>query len=172
MAKKAFSIRIVAEAAMAVALSVVLSFIAIYHLPEGGSITAGSMVPLLWVSLRRGPRVGLFTCVVYGLIDFMIEPFLVHPIQLLLDYPIAFGALASAGLFRNHPQIGVGVGILSRFVAHFLSGVVFFSEYAPEGMSPIVYSALYNGSYLTGELIVSSILMLIIVKRKLINIYL
>jgi len=172
LAKKTFSIRIVAEAAIAVALSVVLSFIVIYHLPEGGSITAGSMVPLLWVSLRRGPRVGLFTCAVYGLIDFMIEPFLVHPIQLLLDYPIAFGALASAGLFRKRPQIGVGVGILGRFVAHFLSGVVFFSEYAPEGMSPIVYSALYNGSYLTGELIVSSILMSIIVKRKLINIYL
>ena len=169
--EKSFSIRIVAEATMAVALSVVLSFIKIYHLPQGGSITAGSMVPLLWISLRRGPRVGFFTCTVYGLIQFMVEPFFVHPVQLLLDYPIAFGVLASAGLFKEHPQIGVGIGILGRFVAHFVSGIVFFSEYA-KGMNPAVYSAIYNGSYLVGELIVSSVLMFIIVKRKLIDIYL
>jgi len=170
--EKTFSIRIVAEATMVVALSVVLSFIKIYSLPQGGSITAGSMVPLLWISLRRGVRVGLFTCSVYGLIQFIVEPFFVHPVQLLLDYPIAFGVLALAGLFKEHPLIGVGIGILGRFVAHFVSGIVFFSQYAPEGMNPAVYSAIYNGSYLVGELIVSSVLMFIIVKRKLIDIYL
>ena len=170
--EETFSIRIVAEASMVVALSVVLSFIKIYTLPQGGSITAGSMLPILWLSLRRGVRVGLFASSVYGLIQFMVEPFFVHPAQLLLDYPIAFGVLALAGLFKKYPQIGVGIGILGRFIAHFFSGIIFFSQYAPKGMNPAVYSVLYNGSYLIGELIVSSVLMFIIVKRKLIKIYL
>ncbi|MEE8570486.1 MAG: energy-coupled thiamine transporter ThiT, partial [Candidatus Bathyarchaeia archaeon] len=56
--------------------------------------------------------------------------------------------------------------------SHFLSGFLFFAEYAPEGMNPIVYSAIYNGSYLVGEVIVSAIITYIIVKRNLYKIYL
>jgi thiamine transporter len=110
---------------------------------------------------------------VYGLVDFALPPFYAyHPIQVLLDYPIAFGALGLAGLFRNYPLVGVGVGIGGRFMAHFTSGFIFFAEYAPAGMSPILYSAIYNGSYLLGEFIVSAIITYIIVKRNLHKVYL
>ena len=172
MSKKFFSTRALTEAVMVVALSAVLSFINIYRLPQGGSITAGSMVPLIWISLRRGPKMGLFTCFVYALVQFSLEPFAYHPLQVLLDYPLAFGVLGLAGLFRNYPLVGVGVGIGGRFIAHFISGFIFFAEYAPEGMSPILYSAIYNGSYLLGEFIVSAIITYIIVKRNLHKIYL
>ncbi len=171
MSKKYFSTRALTEAAIVVALSAVLSFIKIYHLPQGGSITAGSMVPLIWISLRRGPKIGLFACFVYGLVQFSLEPYAYHPIQVLLDYPLAFGVLGLAGLFRNYPLIGVGVGIGGRFIAHFTSGFIFFAEYAPEGMNPLLYSAIYNGSYLLGEFIVSAIITYIIVTRNLHKIY-
>jgi thiamine transporter len=166
-----FSTKIITEIAMVVALSTVLSFIKIYHLPQGGSITAGSMVPLLWLSLRRGTRIGLFACIIYGLIQFMIEPFAVSPIQVFLDYPLAFGVLGLAGFFKKYPFIGVCLGIGGRFLSHFISGVIFFAEYTPPGMSPLVYSMIYNGSYLLGELIVSGILTYLILKRGVLNIY-
>jgi thiamine transporter len=169
---KTFSTRALSEIVVVIALSTVLSYIKIYHLPQGGSITAGSMVPLLWLSLRRGAKIGLFASIVYGIVQLLIEPFVYHPVQVLLDYPIAFGALGLAGFFKRYPLIGVAVGILGRFVSHLLSGVIFFANYAPVGMSPIVYSAIYNGSYLIGELVVSAVLTYIIIRRGLLTIYL
>ena len=169
---KTFSTRALSEIVVVIALSTVLSYIKIYHLPQGGSITAGSMVPLLWLSLRRGAKIGLFASIVYGIVQLLVEPFVYHPVQVLLDYPLAFGALGLAGFFTSYALIGVAVGIFGRFVSHVLSGVIFFAEYAPEGMSPIVYSAIYNGSYLIGELIVSAVLTYIIIKRGLLTIYL
>lgn len=169
---KIFSTRALSEIVVVIALSTVLSYIKIYHLPQGGSITAGSMVPLLWLSLRRGAKIGLFASIVYGIVQLLVEPFVYHPVQVLLDYPLAFGALGLAGFFTSYALIGVAVGIFGRFVSHLLSGVIFFAEYAPEGMSPIVYSAIYNGSYLIGELIVSAVLTYIIIKRGLLTIYL
>ena len=76
------------------------------------------------------------------------------------------------GFFMNYALIGVVIGIFGRFVSHLLSGVIFFAEWTPEGMSPIVYSAIYNGSYLIGELVVSAVLTYIIIKRGLLTIYL
>jgi len=172
MSKTFFSTRALTEAVVVVALSVVLSFIKIYHLPQGGSITAGSMVPLIWISLRRGVKMGLFTCFVYGFVQFVLEPYAYHPIQVLLDYPLAFGVLGLAGLFQRFPLVGVSVGIGGRFLAHSTSGVIFFAEYAPEGTSPLLYSAIYNGSYLLPELIVSGIITYILVNRNLHKIYL
>jgi len=172
MKKSTFSVRVIAEATIMVALATVLSYLKVFHMPQGGSVTAGSMVPLLWISLRRGPKVGVVTCLIYGLIQFVLEPFAVHPVQVLLDYPLAFGALGLAGLFRGHPIIGVVVGIGGRFIMHFLSGIVFFGIYAPPSVHPAVYSAIYNGGYLGGELVVSALLTYMIIKRGLITIYL
>ena len=98
--------------------------------------------------------------------------FIVDPVQALLDYPIAFAALGLAGLLRTHPLIGVTLGIAGRFLAHFASGVWFFWMYAPEGVNPIVYSAVYNGSFLIVELAVSLIIIYLLHKRQLLNIYL
>ncbi len=171
MSKTKFETRIIAETAVFVAFSTALSFIKLFSLPQGGSVTAASMVPVLWLALRRGAKVGLFACTVYGLVQLMVEPYIVHPAQVLLDYPIAFGALGLAGFFQNRPFVGINIGILGRFLGHLVSGVIFFAIYAPEGMHPVIYSAIYNGSYLLPELAVSIYLTYMIVETRLLRIY-
>lgn len=156
--------RQLAEVAIGIALSVVLGMLKVYQLPQGGSITAGSMVPVFYVALRWGARTGVVAGVLVGLVNFLLEPVFLHPVQFLLDYPVAFGVLGVSGAFRSGPWLGVIVGGAGRFVAHFLSGVVFFAQYAPRGMSPWVYSAVYNGSYMLPEVVVSVILTLLLLK--------
>jgi thiamine transporter len=166
--------RVLAEGAVIIALTIVLRDILppIYHLPQGGSVSAAGMVPLLWFALRRGPRAGLEAGGVYGLVNMALGGYIVDPVQALLDYPIAFAALGLAGLSRKYPLLGVTVGIGGRFLAHFISGAWFFWMYAPEGVSPFVYSAVYNGGYMIIELAISLIIMYIIQKRRLMEIYL
>ncbi len=164
--------KIVAEVVVSVALAYALNMIVMFRMPQGGSVTAVSMVPLLWLALRRGVRVGVIGGIIFGIVDMFPQPFVVHPVQFLLDYPLAFGALGLAGFFQTHPIAGVFSGIAGRFACHFIAGVVFFGMYAPEGMNPIVYSAIYNGSYLIVELVFSVIVMYILVKRNIIKMYL
>ncbi len=164
--------KIISEVIIAVALAYVLNLIVIFRMPQGGSVTAVSMVPILWLALRRGVKIGVFGGIIFGLVDLFPQPFIVHPAQFLLDYPLAFGALGLAGLFKHHPISGVIAGIFGRFICHFISGIIFFAMYVPAGMHPAVYSALYNGSYMFVELIFSIIVMYILVRRGLIEMYL
>ena len=169
--KQSFSTKIVAETAVFVALASVLSYIKIFELPQGGSVTAASMVPILWLALRRRPKVGLFAAVIYGLVQLALGPYIVHPAQLLLDYPLAFGALGLAGFFQKRPYIGVTFGIAGRFVAHFVSGIIFFAIWAPEGMHPAVYSAMYNGGYLLVELVITIYIVYLLQASKVLDVY-
>lgn len=153
-----WSTRALVEAAVMIGLATALSFWKVYQAPQGGSVTAGSMIPILLVAVRWGPGVGLAAGAVYGIVQFLVEPFFVHPVQFFLDYPLAFGLLGLAGFFARQPAAGAALGIAGRFVSHYLSGVVFFAEYAPAGVSPWVYSAAYNAGYLVPELIVSAVL--------------
>lgn len=163
--------KILTEVISAVALSGVLHLITLYQFPEGGRITAAAMVPVLFVAIRRGAKVGLLAGVAFGLVVLIEEPFIFHPVQVLLDYPLAYGALGLAGLFRKLPLAGVVVGIAGRFLCHFISGLVFFATYAPAGMSPALYSAIYNGSYMVPELVVSLIVMFVLQQRKILQLY-
>ena len=167
-----FSTKILAEIIIFVSVASVLSNIKIYALPQGGSVTLASMVPILWFTLRRGPKLGLIAGIIYGLVQLAFGPIIVHPLQMLLDYPIAFGLLGIAGFFKKHPIIGVSLGILARFLVHFISGIVYFSVYAPEGMHPAIYSAIYNGSYLIIELIISIYIIYLLSKSRILQIFL
>jgi len=175
MSKITSETKILAEGTVVIALTVILKDVLppIYHLPQGGSISAAGMVPLLWFSLRRDLRSGLEAGTVYGLVNMVLPgSYIIDPVQALLDYPLAFAALGLAGVFKKHPLLGVAVGVCGRFLAHFVSGVVFFAVYAPAGMHPVVYSAIYNGSYLLLEFIISVVIMYIVAKRRLLEIYL
>jgi thiamine transporter len=167
-----FSTKIIAETVMFVALATVLSYIKIFSLPQGGSVTAASMVPILWLALRRGPKVGLFAATVYGLVQFAVEPYIFHPAQVVLDYPLAFGLLGVAGFFQERPFIGTALGIFGRFFSHFLSGIIFFASFAPEGVHPAVYSAFYNGGYMLIELVLSLYVIYVLRASKVLKIYL
>jgi len=164
--------KIIAEIVVVVSLSYALNLIVLFRMPQGGSVTVVSMVPILWLALRRGTKIGVLAGVIFGLVDMMPQPFVVHPVQFLLDYPLAFGSLGLAGLFQKHPIAGVVTGIFGRFVCHFVSGMVFFAMYAPSGMKPAVYSAIYNGSYLVVELVFSVVIMYVLVRRGVVTMYL
>ena len=169
------STKILAEIIVLVALAAVLGFIShnlsILRLPQGGSINLG-MVPIFWLALRRNWKIGLFAGAVFGVVDMALEPFIVHPVQFILDYPLAFALLGLAGFFRKYPIVGVAVGGFGRFLCHFISGIVYFANYAPIGMSPVVYSAFYNGTYIIPSIIICAIIIGILQKSKTLNIYL
>jgi len=152
------------EIGIAVALVAVLSNVRVYKLPQGGSITAGSLVPIFYIALRWGGKAGVLAGVLAGVVNYILEPFFVHPVQVLLDYPVAFGLLGVAGFVQRSPAVGIVLGGVGRFLAHFVSGIVFFASYAPEGTSPAVYSAVYNGSYMLPETVISVILTLLVVR--------
>jgi thiamine transporter len=158
--------RVLAEAALAVALAFVLGLIKVFQMPFGGSISL-EMVPLILLALRQGPWVGMVAGAVYGLLDLAIEPFIVHPVQVIFDYPLAFGVLGLAGFFQPTIRgaiLGTIVAVLARFVCHFVSGVVFFASYAPEGWNPLVYSAAYNAAYLVPSLIIALVAVVVLLR--------
>ena len=169
MSKGNFDTRVLAEIAIGVALATVLSYIKIFSMPYGGSVTLGSMVPILLIAFRRDVKVGVVTGVIYGFVQMFLDAWFYSPVGMALDYPIAFGILGIAGLFKKQPIIGVVVAMVGRFVSHFISGVVFFGMYAPEGMNPVLYSALYNGGYMLPEMIISAILIYLLVQRDVLN---
>ena len=100
------------------------------------------------------------TGVAYGILQLIIEPYIYAPLQVLLDYPLAFGALGLSGFFSKKKfglTTGVIVGILGRYICHVISGYVFFASYAPEGMNPMIYTLGYNATYIVPELIATVI---------------
>ena len=160
---KKWSTRMLANAALCIALSFVLSYIRLYKLPQGGSITLASMLPLFLFAYAYGVGPGMLVGAAYGILQFIQEAYFVHPIELLLDYPLAFAMLGLAGLASRFSDKwglipGIVLGTFGRFVCAFLSGVIFFGMYAPEGQSVLVYSAVYNGFYLIPEAIICIVL--------------
>lgn len=148
---------IITEVALAIALATVLNFLQI-RLPiniAGGSINL-SMLPIAIVALRRGMVSGMVAGTAFGTIDLLIEPFILVPIQVLLDYPVPYLLFGfGVGLFsplynkimgRSEGQTAGGslakaslvlivaliCGGLLRLAAHTLSGVFFFAEYAAD----------------------------------------
>ena len=158
-------VRRLTEIGLALALVAVLNLIPpIFKMPQGGSVTAGSMVPIFFVALRWGGPWGLLTGALGGLINFWIDPQYFHPVQWLLDYPVAFGALGVAGFFRRAAGVGIVAGGALRFLAHVASGVVFFASFAPPGMKPLLYSIIYNGSFMLPEIVISVVLTLLLLR--------
>jgi thiamine transporter len=164
-------VRILSEASIFIALTIVLKDLLppLFQMPQGGSVSIAGLVPLLWFALRRGLKWGVFAGFVYGLIHaFLPGSFIIHPVQGLLDYPLAFAALGLAGFFRRIPFLGVAVGIVGRFICSFIAGVIFFTFFSLPG---IISSAVYNGTYLIPEFVITSIVIYLLLKRKLLNIY-
>ncbi|MEZ0537098.1 energy-coupled thiamine transporter ThiT [Caldicellulosiruptoraceae bacterium PP1] len=164
-----FNTKSIVYGGLTIALSFILSYIRVYKMPQGGSITLASMLPIFVYSYIFGPFAGIAAGIGLGILQLIQDAYVVHWVQLLLDYPIAFGVLGLAGLFRKNLPLGILFGGLMRFLAHFLSGFIFFAEYAPKGMNPIYYSFVYNISYILPELIICIIIYYIPNVRKSID---
>jgi thiamine transporter len=165
---KRFSTKMIVEAGIMIALAQILSYVKVYEAPFGGSVTAGSMIPIILYALRWGVGPGLLAGTVYGILQFILGPkYSFHILCILLDYLVAFGVLGLAGLSRKTfagSMIGVFIAVFGRFVSHVLSGVTIWVSTTPEGTNPWIYSTLYNGSYLLPELIISLVIIMILYK--------
>ena len=158
-----------AASAVLVALAIALNQIVIFRMPQGGSVTAFSMLPIVICAYIFGVRRGLMAGMCVGLIDLIFNPYVIHPIQMLLDYPLAYGALAFAGLMRTKKfglMSGYVVGLLGRYLCAVLSGVIFFGEYAQEGFNALTWSIYYNITYLGVEGVFTLIVLSIPSVRK------
>ncbi len=145
---------ILTETAVAVAMALALSQLRLFRLPQAGSVTL-AMVPLVVIAYRWGPKAGIMAGVVLGLLRLTLDAYVVHWAQFILDYPLAFALVALAGFFPSRKIIGVVIGYLGRFACHFLSGVIFFAEFAPEGTPVALYSIIYNMGFIIPEAIIT-----------------
>lgn len=158
--------------AVLVALAIALNQIILFRMPQGGSITAFSMLPVVVCAYFFGVRRGLMAGMCVGLIDLIFNPYVIHPIQMLLDYPLAFGALAFAGIMRTRKfglMSGYLIGLFARYLCAVLSGIVFFGQFAPEGFNAITWSFYYNMTYLGVEGVLTLIVLSIPTVRKAID---
>ena len=168
-----FDSKSVAYAAICIAMSFALSYLRIVRMPQGGSITLASLLPIMLYSFMFGAKKGIFAGFVYGLLQALQSPDgVIHPAQFILDFPAAFACIGLAGLFANLnalnklPQIqfllgGIVAGI-GRFLMHFLSGTFAFGAYAPEGQPAWLYSLGYQAGYVLPDIAIAVVVGVIV----------
>ncbi|MDF2906008.1 MAG: putative rane protein [Herbinix sp.] len=161
--KKKANAKQLAFSAVAVALSVIASIFTVFNLPFGGSITLFRMFFICFIGYLYGTRSGILTGIACGFLDLILKPYVVHPVQLLIDYPIAFGLLGMSGVFAKSKfglVKGYILGVAGRYICHVLSGVIFFSMYAGT-QNPMIYSLSYNATYIVPEAVATLIILVI-----------
>ncbi len=150
---------------MAVALAIVIAtFIKLPSLPFGGSVTLFSMLLICLVGYWYGPATGFCASFTYGILQFITGPYVVHPLQVILDFPLAFGALGMAGLFHNAKRglaKGYLAGVAGRFAVHCIAGAIFYTEYVGSfggNLAALFSGIVYNMTYLAPEAAITLIL--------------
>lgn len=162
--KNSFSTRQLAFCGVMIALATVTSMIKVFTFPFGGSVTLLSMLFICLAGYFYGAKAGLPVAIAYGIIQLFLNPIVYYPMQLVIDYVLAFGALGLAGFFWKQKHgllIGYLAGIVGRWIFATLSGYIFFAEYAWEGWNPLVYSMTYNGAYIFAEGLITIIVLLL-----------
>lgn len=166
-------LKMLVEMAVSVALALVLNKLSI-QMPQGGSFSL-EMLPIIIISFRWGIRAGFLTGLAEGLLQLAFGASMYYPLQVILDYPLAFAVVGLAGYFKTALDAkGAGVKIFFgsllggflRFLCHLISGAVFFGSYAPKGQNVWGYSAIYNGSYMIPS-ILGCIIVLLAIRKQL-----
>ena len=142
-----------AFAGVSIALAFALSYVKLFSLPQGGSVTLASMLPIIIYSYIFGAKKGIMCGIIYGALQFIQSPQVYQPMQILVDYPIAFGSLGIAGIVREFKSVkspvvkfilgGIFAGV-ARYISHFISGYFVFSSWAMPGYSALTWSLVYN----------------------------
>ncbi len=163
--KKGFDSKSLSYAAVCIAMSYALSYLRLVKMPQGGSITIASLVPLMVYSYMFGVKKGVAAGLIYGVLQAFQDLYILHPAQFLLDYPIAFACIGLAGMFaktkwlKKLPQLQIALGGivagLSRFVMHYLSGCFAFGMWAPEGQPVWLYSLIYQSAYVLPDIAIA-----------------
>ena len=160
---KRLSVKQLVFCAMAMALATVTSMVKIWPMPMGGSVTLLSMLFISLIGYWYGLRTGLLTAIAYGILQLIIDPYVISLPQLFFDYIFAFGALGLSGFFassKNGLYKGYAASIIGRFIFSFISGMAFFGSSAAEyGMAVPVYSFCYNGAYIFTEAAITFVIL-------------
>ena len=172
---------ILVECACMVALAFALSWVKLWKMPLGGSVTLCSMLPILFIAVKYGPAIGLGTAGVYSLTQFaqgLIQGDVsavsmsldVFIIASLFDYILPYVVLGIAGIFRKKSDTGVIIGmclaVFLRFLCHYFTGVTIWSQWTPDGWSAWIYSAAYNGGYLLPDFALTLTVAIIMLKQR------
>ena len=162
--KVKWNAKMLATGALCIAIGFVLSYIRLLHMPQGGSITPASMLPVMMFAYAYGFGPGILCGVAYGILQMFQDPYIVGWVQAALDYILPFGLLALVALFRKWDSplnfsVGVIVAGVVRVICHVLSGYIFFAAYAPEGMNPFLYTLGYNATYIVPEAIATVVIL-------------
>lgn len=154
--RKMSDTRSIVYGAISIALSFALSYAKLFKLPQGGSVTFASLLPLMIYCCMFGTRRGLIVCAIYGVLQALQDPFIIHPMQFLLDYPLAFGLIGVSGIFMEKGVfkdkkvvaflLGGVLAVVLRYACHVCSGVFAFADYADLDKydTAIAYSMAYN----------------------------
>lgn len=162
--KKKMSTRQLVFCAMAMALAFVTSYIKIFTLPWGGSVTLCSMLFIVLVANRYGVQTGILVGLAYGILQFIQEPYVLSFFQVCCDYILAFAALGVAGFFAksSHGLVkGYIAAVIARGAFHALGGYLYWMDYMPSNFPKAltsVYPIVYNYSFLLAEAVITLII--------------
>jgi thiamine transporter len=162
--KSNFQTKQIVFCGVGLALAIVTSYIEVYSFPFGGSVTLMSMLFICFIGYLYGPKTSIPVAIAYGILQLILKPYIYHPVQVIFDYPLAFGALGLSGFFYKSKYgllKGYIIGIVGRWIFASVSGYVFFAEYAWDGWNPIAYTLAYNGAYIFTEAAVTILLLLL-----------
>ena len=166
ISRKTWTAKSLAYAALSIALAFVLSYVKLFRMPNSGSVTLASMLPLMLFSAAYGVGPGLLAGAAYGLLQYVQGGYFVHPIQFLLDYPLAFALIGLAGVYKYLPKswskwslyAAMVLGALGRCVSATLAGILYWDT-APWA------SLVYNGAYLLPDTLICIVLAVFVGKR-------
>ena len=136
--------------AVAVALAILLGFIRLYRLPWGGSLSL-KILPLVYLAITHGPKAGMAGGLAAGFVTLIVDPVILHPIQVALDYLLPYAILGIIGFFPAWPRLGILVASALRLASHVVSGAVYFAAFTPPELNRQVYELIrdYTGIILS-----------------------
>ena len=179
LARKKLATQDIAYAGVAISISFVLSFLKVTPVLYGGSITLASLAPLLIYAYYFGFAKALVCGLIYGLLQFIQDPYILTPATFTLDYLLAFASVSVMGLFSkailNAKTVTLGtiLSILCRFVMHFISGILYFNHGSIwvnlPANSAVSYSLLYQTVYLIPDLVICLAVMLVLLKTRVLE---
>lgn len=161
------STRRIVFAAVGIALAFVTSLITVFKMPFGGNVTLLSMLFIVLIANWYGTRAGIISGLIFGILQFVLEPVFLSPLQVCFDYLMAYSALGLAGLFSSRKHglvVGYIVGISARALFSSLAGYFYWMDYMPDNFPrsiAFMYPIIYNYGFIYAEGIVTLIVICI-----------
>lgn len=157
------------EIALVTGLATLLDKLPLFTLPQGGSITL-AMLPILLLAFRRGKKAGLTAGLLTGCLQLVLGAYILNPFQVILDYLLAYTVLGIAGCNQTRTSLQISLATLLatslRLICHVLAGIIFYGQFAPEGIPVWLYALIYNASFLLPASVITLALLLILYKNQ------